>query len=55
MKKDKFVIGFLCWDGSFRVIFRSKFYDNYETADQARKELQPDYKHVLEVKQINRS
>ena len=50
--KNKFVVGFLCYNGSFTVIARSKIYESYKTADDLRKALQPEYKHNLEVRTI---
>ena len=53
--KNKYSIGFLCYDGSFSFIIKNKNhikFDTYEEASAFKKKIQPKYKHFLEVKQL---
>ena len=45
----RYCLGFLCYDGSKYVLARSIIYTDYDEADKRRKEIQPKYKHLIEV------
>ena len=44
----RYCLGFLCYDGSKHVLAGS-IYTDYDEADKRRKEIQPKYKHPIEI------
>lgn len=53
--KNKYSVGFLCYDGSFSFIIKNKasvVFNTYDEAYEFKKKIQPKYKHLLEVKPI---
>lgn len=50
-----FLVGYLCYDGSFAPIIKGKkslMFDNYENAENYKKKIQKNYKHILEIKKM---
>ena len=45
---ERYCLGFACHDGS-QSILSGSIYNNYDDADKRRKEIQPNYKHRIEV------
>lgn len=51
----KYVIGYICFDGSFSTIIKNKksvMFDNYTEAEKEMKNIQKNYKHILEIKKM---
>jgi len=46
---ERYCLGFECPDSSQRYILSGSIYNNYDDADKRRKEIQPNYKHRIEV------